>query len=54
MCFTEFAFTKASSVATWSALTPTTWAFSASNCGSAASKPLISSVQVLVNAWMNV
>jgi hypothetical protein len=40
--------------AAWSALTPTTWAPAASNCGRAASKLRISFVQVPVNAWMKV
>jgi hypothetical protein len=53
-CLVLLVATKASMVATWSALTPTTWALAASKAGRFASKPLISSVQVLVNAWMKV
>ena len=54
MCLIGFVFCHAVSVAAWSALTPTTWAPRASNCGRAASKPSISFVQVPVKAWMNV
>ena len=49
-----FCLANASSVAAWSALTPTTWAPAASNCGRAASKSRISLLQVPVKAWMNV
>jgi hypothetical protein len=47
-------FTSASRVATWSALTPTTWAPAASNSASLPSKPAISWLQVPVKAWMKV
>jgi len=49
-----FSLVNATSVPGASALTPTTWAPAASNCGRAASKPRISCVQVPVKAWMNV
>src|SRR5690349_1459587 len=49
-----FCLLHASSVAIWSALTPTTWAPAASNWGRAPSKLSSSLVQVPVNAWMNV